>query len=671
MTQVPATAEQPAHAAPYALAHALAYANWGIPVLALKPGSKAPAGGHGFKDATVDQATIRGWFEKQPDAGVGLYPGGAGLLVLDVDVKNGAGGPESLEALEAVHGPMPATLRQQTPSGGYHLFFLVPKSFEAGNAVLARGIDVRCTAGYVVAEPSRVRRTDGTEGRYAFDDWDVLSGEYPEIEAAPDWLIHELIAPRPKERQTAELVDQVTGEIRPTAGDSKDRLRTIQTGGSGLHDALRDEACALVLGGMRGDHATNRLRDLMEVSAGPHDDRWQERFNEIPRLVRSAEELLKPAVSELGLLSGQVASNEPRFKLLTAADLRALPPQSWRVRGVLPATGLAAIYGPSGSGKSFLAIDLAAAIAEEREWFGNRVKGAPVVYAALEGEAGIQARALAWEAANGRELPAAMRPMLQPFKITDACDVASLAERVNELGPGAVVFIDTLNRAAPEADENASKDMGQILEGAKALQRLTGGLVLLVHHTGKNAEAGMRGHSSLIAALDASVEVRREGDARSWRVAKAKDGEDGKAQGFALEVVEIGRDEFGDPATSCVVLPSEADRSGAPRITDRLAGGVRMLAELAFVHSDFDGNGGVVGVDKEVWREAFNAATESDSDQARDRAFQRLRKDLREAGLITVAEDRYLPTGIDLMTVRGHITQRGPIMPTVATLSRH
>lgn len=668
----PATQQPGAEAqAPYALAHALAYARLGFPVFPIGTNKRPLPGSHGFKDATTDEATIRAWFAKHSNAGVALYPGPASVLVLDVDVKSGAGGQEAMEALEAHHGSLPATLRQRSPSGGYHLFFVVPKGFEAGNAHdLGKGIDVRCSAGYIGAEPSRAVYPDGSQGEYSFLDWDVLSGEVPEIEAAPEWLIHRLTAARSKDRH-AELVDQVTGEVRPVAGSSKERLQTIQTGGPGLHDALRDEACAWVRSGMRGDHVTNRLRDLMDVSTGPHNERWQERHKEIPRLVSSAEAMLAPAVSELGLLAGQVASNEPRFKLLTADDLRALPPLAWRVSGVLPATGLAAVYGPSGSGKSFLTIDMAAAIAEGREWFGHRVKAAPVVYAALEGEAGIRGRVLAWELANERALPDGLRPMLQPFRITSADDVVGLAEQVNALGPGAVVVIDTLNRAAPEADENASKDMGQILEGAKALQRLTGGLVLLVHHTGKNAEAGMRGHSSLIAALDASIEVRREGEQRTWRVAKAKDGEDGAVNAFSLEVVEIETDEFGEPTTSCVVLPCESDSSGGPRITDRLAAGVRLLNDLACVHSDFDGKGGVVGVDKEVWREAFNAATESDSDQARDRAFQRLRKDLRDANLITVAEGRYLPTGIDLLTVRAAIKQRGPIIPTAATVTRH
>ncbi|MBK5204215.1 MAG: AAA family ATPase [Polaromonas sp.] len=247
---------------------------------------------------------------------------------------------------------------------------------------------------------------------------------------------------------------------------------------------------------------------------------------------------------------------EPRYRLLGADELRNLPPLAWRVRGVLPAVGLAGLYGPSASGKSFLGLDMAAAIAEGRRWFDCRVEAAPVVYAALEGEGGFKLRVAAWESYTGRALPAGLSMvLLQPFKLTEPHDVKDLAAVVPA---GAVVFLDTLNRAAPTADENSSRDMGEILSAAKQLQSLINGLVVLIHHTGKDATKGLRGHSSLFAALDAAVEVSRDGDRRDWKVAKAKDGEDGGAHPFKLEIETLGTDSYGDPITSCVVVRDTA-----------------------------------------------------------------------------------------------------------------
>ena len=244
---------------------------------------------------------------------------------------------------------------------------------------------------------------------------------------------------------------------------------------------------------------------------------------------------------------------EPRFKLLTSADLHALPPLAWRVRGVLPAQGIASVYGPSASGKSFLVLDMAAAIAEGCDWFGYRVNACPVVYVCLEGAAGFRLRVAAWEQHHGRTLPIGLRLVLQPFKLTDPQDVDDMADAVLSTGAGAVTFIDTLNASAPGIDENASRDMGLVLEAAKSLQARTGGLVAAVHHSGKDTTRGLRGHSSLFAALDAAVEVSRNGENREWRLAKSKDGADGEAHPFRLEVVHLAPDPESEPISSCVV----------------------------------------------------------------------------------------------------------------------
>ena len=242
------------------------------------------------------------------------------------------------------------------------------------------------------------------------------------------------------------------------------------------------------------------------------------------------------------------------YKLLTSRDVQALPPLRWCIKGVLSERGIASIFGPSASGKSFLAFDMAIAIAGGKDWFGCRVNRAPVVYVCLEGEAGFGQRVKAWETDNRQSLPEALNMVLDPFKITKAHDVDEL---VSVIPQGAVVIVDTLNRAAPDSDENSSKDMGLILEAAKRLHSLTNGLVVLVHHTGKDDSRGMRGHSSLFAAMDAAIEVKRTGDSRRWLLGKAKDGVDGDEHPFRLKVIDLGVDDDNDPISSCVVVQDE------------------------------------------------------------------------------------------------------------------
>ncbi len=247
-----------------------------------------------------------------------------------------------------------------------------------------------------------------------------------------------------------------------------------------------------------------------------------------------------------------------RFRVLTPADISALPPVRWRVRGVLPADGIAALFGASGAGKSFLALDLLGNVASGAEWFGCRVTPAPVLYIGLEGEAGIAQRLRAHQKRHG-EVSGSFRFILQPLDIRKPADRADLIAAAQAAGySDGVLCIDTLNRAAPGADENDSAAMGEIIAAAKALQGELGGLVLLIHHTGKDASKGLRGHSSLHAALDAALEVTRDGERREWRTAKAKDGNDGLAHPFRLEVIDLGTDGDGEAVTSCCIAPEES-----------------------------------------------------------------------------------------------------------------
>lgn len=242
-----------------------------------------------------------------------------------------------------------------------------------------------------------------------------------------------------------------------------------------------------------------------------------------------------------------------RFTLLGINDLAALPPTEHLVKGILPSSGLAAIYGPSGSGKTFLALDLIMAIACQSAWFGHKVKNVPVTYVGLEGKGGVNNRIQAWRIKNPSITPSNFKIILDNFDLMKSSNVTELAQAIiaAQMHEG-VIVIDTLNQASPAADENSSQDMGVIIKHLKLLQESTGGLVLIIHHTGKNTSQGLRGHSSLKAALDANIEVIG-GDKRSWLLEKSKDGEDGKNFGFRLEVQKLGIDSDGDPITSCTV----------------------------------------------------------------------------------------------------------------------
>ena len=249
----------------------------------------------------------------------------------------------------------------------------------------------------------------------------------------------------------------------------------------------------------------------------------------------------------------------PRYYLVTPDELASQPPAEYRIKRFLPAVGVAAVYGPPKSGKTFLVMDAAAAITEGRTWFGYRTKPCSVVYVGLEGAGGLAQRWLAYRTVRGDAGKDRLRFTTVELSLLLANDITDLAHAIREAGFDAgVVIIDTLNAASPGADENSSVDMGRIIAGAKRLQSALGGLVLLVHHSGKDVMRGLRGHSSLSGSLDAIIEVTRDAaDNRNWSLVRAKDLAEIPPVGFRLDVVELGTDRDGDPITSCVVAPVE------------------------------------------------------------------------------------------------------------------
>lgn len=93
-----------------------------------------------------------------------------------------------------------------------------------------------------------------------------------------------------------------------------------------------------------------------------------------------------------------------RFRVQRAEEFSSGKPMDWIVRGVLPRAELCVIYGESGSGKSFLALDLAAAITRGINWRGKRTTKGRVVYVCAEGAGGFKARLRAYAAKHNVKL---------------------------------------------------------------------------------------------------------------------------------------------------------------------------------------------------------------------------------------------------------------------------
>lgn len=256
--------------------------------------------------------------------------------------------------------------------------------------------------------------------------------------------------------------------------------------------------------------------------------------------------------------------NPPRYvfePVHTFSSTRALP---WIIKGVLPKAGLGVVYGASGSGKSFAVLDMGMAIARGVEWRGKKVKQGRVAYIAAEGADGFRKRLAAYALHNQVDLATVPMTVLNAApNLLEKQDAVDVARGIKAAGGADLIVVDTFAQTTPGANENAGEDVGKALGYCKRIHEVTGAMVLLIHHSGKDATKGARGWSGLRAACDAEIEVVREATGRYLRLTKSKDGEDGLEWGFDLEVVQVDVDEDMDPVTSCVVIEAQMPVVGA------------------------------------------------------------------------------------------------------------
>ncbi|MFM2465184.1 AAA family ATPase [Paraburkholderia sp. RL17-368-BIF-A] len=237
------------------------------------------------------------------------------------------------------------------------------------------------------------------------------------------------------------------------------------------------------------------------------------------------------------------------------------PMRSDLIKGVIPDADFGIIYGKSGSGKSFAAIDLGYHLARGAAWRGRKVKQRKVFYIAAEGAHGVRRRAKAYALHHSVDALTPFYTRERAINMHAKNGWVPAAEDINEIAAGepGVIFIDTLSRSIPGVEENSAKDMSQVIENCQMLGRATGCMVIVIAHAGKEDDKGVRGSSTLRAAADFELAVSRhlETQWRCLKLTKSKDDVDGVEFGFTLTSIEVGVDEDGDTVFSAVAVPSD------------------------------------------------------------------------------------------------------------------
>ncbi|WP_397382454.1 AAA family ATPase [Prosthecobacter sp.] len=268
------------------------------------------------------------------------------------------------------------------------------------------------------------------------------------------------------------------------------------------------------------------------------------------------------APSQTDALGSTMSGGKRMFTCIRCDEMTASLKSSDLVHGFLTHGDVSLLYGSSNVGKSFFALDLAACVATGTYYRGKtRVEGGAVIYITLEGQRTFRNRIAALKM-KGRLHPGAPLYIINStFSLLEPADSETLVNTV--LGLAAeinktvrLIVIDTLSRAMAGGDESSSVNMSEVVQAVDKIRRATDAHVMLVHHCGKDAGRGARGHSSLRAAVDTEIELFRNDDESITfaQVTKQRDLPCIPPMAFSLEPVDLGLNDYGETVTSCTVV---------------------------------------------------------------------------------------------------------------------
>lgn len=577
--------------------------------------------------STNDAGMVTAWFGPgglYADKGVLCIDcGRSGLVAIDID------GPAGMANWERIRGQagkdIPETYRVRTPSGSEHWLYQARPGEPVGidnNGKLAPSVDVRGTGGLIFAPPSHIEGY----GSYRWIEGEPMGGS-ADCPFVPRTVITAMTPKR-----------DAFGGGRPGLGSG------VVAGGEivpGLVDPPRyftpDQAWAFVSAplaafaaiprGLDGQGRNQRLFELALTFAHfigeyisaeqAHAMIWdavrangmQQTHTEhsIEATIRSAWErgtwraLQPPDLSDASFpapeaVSGQAAGDGLalaldavamlRAEFLGSADLDSLPDPVPLVAGWLWRDTCGALIGPSGHGKTFVSLELSAAVGTGGHWHGIPVEQADVWILVGEGLAGIRKRVRAWEKHHGQAM-AGVRLLPRPVQASDTAAWAVLVELARQDRPG-LIWLDTQARHTVGMQENDNTEMGIWVHRMNQLRLASGACVQTVHHTGHSGERG-RGASSLYGAWDTELSVSKAdaaaggGQVVTVKVSKSKDDGIPEPLELTMTVVDLGYvDRLGKPVTS-VVLTQPGLAGGIPGLADpvrKVGRWDRMLAAL-------------------------------------------------------------------------------------------
>lgn len=617
---------------------ALALAARGLPVFPVTANDKKPLHKNWRAMASNDFFAVQEMFSSAPlNCNVGVDCGG--MIVVDADARKGGLWSLTMLQMEGVI-PVDPTFTIKTPNGGLHLYFLANDA-TVRNSVerLAPGIDIRAAGGLVVGPGSQI---DGR--RYE------LIHDVP-ILGAPSALIERCGASHERKPVNQIPVCELDSpEIIRAARDFIARAEPAIEGQGG-HNQLCSVARTLKDLGVSSQKAV----ELMSEPGGWNSRcappwSYDELSLQVPSIYASATERqpgvdsprhslrravqayadVLPIVSALAgfeasqsLPRGAEPPSESPFRFWRHGDDWRSSTQ-WLLPEVLPASSVGLLVGPSGSGKSFLAIYLATALAKGEPFFGVAPEGrGGTIYVATEAEITLRKRLQA-VADSGSALPVSIvgasnlgdRSQFEPLVAAIEAESARMKDRFGV--PCHLVVVDTLSASGLLEEEN---DNGKAAVAMSTLQRLAqrlGALIIATHHPTKAGE-GERGAGALRANVDAILTVEHQGREKFRRLAltKSRDADSPRSLGaFMLEEVTLGDDGRDRPIKTCRIVESSAEpKLGSRKPPARLEFFNECLERAMHDDAEIETVCGKAVVEKEAVRELFKACKPGSRDR--------------------------------------------------------
>ena len=534
---------------------ALAYASAGIPVFPVhswdtdhcscgdvkcKRAAKHPRNPGGHKKATTDPKQISNWWDKWPGSNIATCPGDTDHMVVDLDPK-----------ADRNYGPDTGKV-SHTPRGGLHLWYLLPKGEHIPNSASALGedIDIRGHDGYVLLPPSST-----SAGSYTWDDHLATRAS----KATQELIIE---AQQGGKRQRAKDADQwkiaadqpenVALAREAAAGRGANALYPAVEGQGG-DQATFEAACMMRSFGLGQEVALEVMWDAYNLRCQPpwdYEDLAVKVKNayayatsapgnmtaEYQRIKQQAVVELFTAVSqekpvtqeEFKVSSGKEA-RAGQFRVIDRTAMEGIRPPTWLIEDMLPDEAYAMLYGPAGSYKTFLALDIALSIANGcDEWLdGRKINAAgPVLFIVGEGRSGLLKRVRAWEHYYNDGKPVTNFVLADPVPNVEEGMETFIKTAATIHEDYKLIVLDTVGRALSGANENEQKVASLLTRRISELQRAFNATVLALHHTGHQDPkatglARERGSSVFRADVDTMFGLQDS----ELHMVKQKDGE--------------------------------------------------------------------------------------------------------------------------------------------------